>query len=277
MKMKFKHVAAGYAVVWFLFIIGICIFEWNALDDFQFSYEEENARKEILAELRTNGMSIQPDKTTEEAADSQKLKTFEIIADTSMTITVKGSGETVLAKESLEDAIYEDYSVLSGLPCSKHVYEVKAEAITDIVVQDRNGNEIQPVDNDYVAGSYCHDEELSKIAVAKFEPYLKHISGMVSLDDLILVMQRDSKAYAAVKNSQKSLEWMIKAKSMEFTKEEVTDMQIFDENHFACDVYIELTKIPDTERERTVNEQVKYRVLYEKKDGNWYIYSFQTK
>lgn len=277
--MKFKYVAIGYAVLWSFVIVGICIFEWNALADFQFSYEEENIRNEILAEMKVSGEEsfLSGKNQLESQAEELKLQAFEIIADTSMEIEVNGEKNNISIKENVEDEIYKDYSELAGVELSKNVYEVKAADWHDIMVCDKAGNVIEAVENDYVAGAYHYDEELAKIAITKFEPYLKHISGLVSLGDLTAVMPSDSKAYKAVLNSQQSLEWMIKAKSIEFTKEEVTSMQIFDENHFACDVFIELVKVPDTERERTVEEQVKYRVLYEKVNGNWYIYSFVTK
>lgn len=277
--MKFKHIAIGYAILWLVIIAVLCIFEWNALADFQFSYEEENIRNEIIAEMKVTGEEAFASEKGETDGQGGKsgMYSFDIIADTSMKITVNGKECDASVKEVVKDEIYGDYSARTGVEISKNIYEVKAQDRNDIVVFDGAGNEIEAVENDYVAGTYYYDEELATVAITKFEHYLKHISGLVTLDELGAVMQRDSKAYNAVSNSQKSLEWMIKAKSMEFTKEEVTDMQIFDENHFVCDVYIELVKIPDTERERTVEEQVRYRVLYEKVNGSWYIYSFVTK
>lgn len=293
--MRFKHIAIGYAALWMVVIVVVCIWEWNALKKFQFSYMEENAKDGILADMRdsekqgqtigedsANGAGNQGTEVYNNTAGQNQtmaveLQTFEIIADSSMKIMVSGVEQQSEVKEFLEDEIYSDYSQLTGTGISKNVYEVEAEDRAEISVTDASGNEIEPVENDYVAGSYYYDDELATAAIAKFEPYLKHISGMVSFSDLTAVMRNDSKAYKAVRNSQQSLEWMIKAKSMEFTKEEVVDMQIFDENHFACDVNIDLVKVANTEREHTVEESVKYRVLYENIDGQWYIYSFVTK
>lgn len=240
--MKFRHVVIGYVAVGILLIAGICIWEWNALKNFQIAYDDEENRKSIFAELKeennrqtavnipveTETVQKQSDNTTEEQTSS---------AD---------AGNNTIRNQQ-EDLIIKDMAALLG---------VEAGQVQETPIED---------------------EQLSQTAIQCLELYLKHVNGMASLSDLQSVMRTDSKAYKAILNSQQSLEWLIKSKEITFTKEETADMVSFDENHFACDVNIDLTKKPDTERERTVEESVSYRVLFEKINGNWYVYSFMTK
>lgn len=233
--MKFKHVAVLYIVIGFLVIAGICIWEWNALKDFQFSYDDEENRKSIFADLReeyqreTAADIVKEQETTQPAPEDV----------TQPSQTAEGKNES--------DLIIADMAELLGVEAGQ------------------------------VQGTPVEDETLSKTAVYCLELYLKHINGMASLSDLQSIMRTDSKAYKAILSSQQSLEWLIKSKSITFTKEETEDMVRFDENHFACDVAVELTKVPDTERERTVEESVRYRILFENVNGNWCMYSFMTK
>lgn len=277
--MRFRYMIVVYLAVWIFLIAGVCIYEWNVLEQFQFSYEDEEIRKAIRQEMKAGEYNSKQEQIVETADKDVESKVcdFAIIADSTMTIYVNQVRQKPQIQEETEDKIYEDISELLGKEIKKCIYLVAADSVEDITVTDAKGNIITPQENDFVKGSYYYDLELADIAIHKFEYYLKHISGLVTFDELTAVMRTDSKAYKAVRASQQSLEWMIKAKSMEFTKEEVTDMQIFDENHFACDVTIELKKITDTERERTVEETVKYRVLYEKMNSEWFIYSFVTK
>lgn len=277
--MRFRYMAMIYAAVWILFITGVCMYEWNALEQFQFSYEDEEIRKAIRQEMKTGENNFQTESSVETAGKNavNTAQTFEITADSTMTVYVNKIRQDPPVKEETEDGIYADLSGLLGEEIKQCIYLVEADSFTDIEVTDNKGSIITPQGNDFVKGSYFYDSELARTAVHKFEYYLKHICGLVTLDELTAVMRTDSKAYEAVRASQQSLEWMIKAKTIEFTREEVSDMQIFDENHFACDVNIQLTKVVDTERERTVEETVKYRVLYEKINGEWFIYSFVTK
>ncbi|MCM1466707.1 MAG: hypothetical protein NC086_01060 [Alistipes sp.] len=234
--MKFKHVAMLYVVIGFLVIAGICIWEWNALKDFQFSYDDEENRKSIFADMREEYRR----ETTADAAKEQET-----------------------TQPAPEDVIQPSQTAAEG----------KKEH--DLIIADMA--QLLGVEAEQIQGTPVEDEALSKTAVYCLELYLKHINGMASLSDLQSIMRTDSKAYKAILSSQQSLEWLIKSKSITFTKEETEDMVRFDENHFACDVAIELTKVPDTERERTVEESVRYRILFENVNGNWCMYSFMTK
>lgn len=231
--MKFKHVAILYVMIGVLVVAGICIWEWNALKEFQISYVDEENRKSIFADMR---------KENKKETETTSAKEPETTQGIQNEVT-----EPVLESFGGDDLIREDVAALLEI--------------------DVGGVQETPIE----------DAVLSQRAVQCLELYLKHINGMAALSDLQSIMRTDSKAYKAVLSSQQSLEWLIKSKSMTFTKEETTDMVRFDENHFACDVMIDLTKVPDTERQRTVEESVCYRILFENINGNWYMYSFMTK
>lgn len=233
--MKFKHVAILYVVIGILVILGICVWEWNALEQFQISYVDEENRKSIFADMRE---------------EYQKEMTADIIKEPETTQSAQNEfteAPTTTQGADENDLIKMDVAALLGIDAAQ------------------------------IQSSPIEDETLSRTAVYCLELYLKHINGMASLTDLQSIMRTDSKAYKAIINSQQSLQWLIKSKSITFTKEETADMVRFDENHFACDVMIDLTKVPDTERERTVEESVRYRILFENINGSWYMYSFMTK
>lgn len=234
--MKFKHVAIMYVVIGLLVVAGICIWEWNALKDFQISYVDEENRKSIFADMREENKKETEPPIVKEPETTQAVQN-EVTEPESSAGNSGGSADLIKA----------DVAALLGIDAGQ-VQETPIE-----------------------------DAALSQRAVQCLELYLKHINGMATLSELQSVMRTDSKAYKAVLNSQQSLEWLIKSKSITFTKEETTDMVRFDENHFACDVTIDLTKVPDTERERTVEESVCFRILFENINGSWYMYSFMTK
>lgn len=290
--MRFRYAVIIYILIWIFLIAGVCIYEWNILERFQFTYMDEEARKAIKEEMKAsadnsgkengNDRAQTAETTGKDSVNLQEntneiIQPVTIIADNTMTIYVNGMRQDAEIKEEIEDGIYEDLSGLLGKEIKMCLYSVETGTPDSVSVADDKGNFIMPQGNDYVKGAYTYDRELAQTAILKFEYYLKHVSGLVTLNELTAVMRTDSKAYKAVRDSQQSLEWMIKAKSIEFTREEVSDMRIFDENHFVCDVNIDLTKVSDTERERVVEETVCYRVLFEKINGEWYIYSFLTK
>lgn len=240
--MKFRHVVIVYVTVGILLIAGICIWEWNVLKNFQIAYDDEENRKSIFAELKEEN-------NLQTAADIPVIAETlqeQVNNDTEEQTTAAGVSVNTPQNQS-EDLIIQDMAALLG---------VEAGQIQETQIEDK---------------------ELSQTAIQCLELYLKHVNGMAELSDLQGIMREDSKAYRAILNSQQSLEWLIKSKEITFTKEETADMISFDENHFACDVNIDLTKVTDTERERTVEENVSYRVLFEKINGNWYVYSFMTK
>lgn len=233
--MKFKHVAIMYVVIGVLVVAGICIWEWNALKDFQISYVDEENRKSIFADMRE---------------ESKKETQAPSITEPETTQGIQNEvteSESAAGNFGGDDLIRVDVASLLAIDIGQ-VQETPVE-----------------------------DAALSQRAIQCLELYLKHINGMAELSDLQNIMRTDSKAYKAILNSQQSLKWLIKSKSITFTKEETSDMVRFDENHFACDVTIDLTKVPDTERERTVEESVCYRILFENINGNWCMYSFMTK
>lgn len=233
--MKFKHVAILYVVIGVLIVAGICIWEWNALKDFQISYVDEENRKSIFADMR------------EESKKETKAPSITEPETTQGIQNEVTEPESAAGNFGGDDLIRADVASLLAIDIGQ-VQETSVE-----------------------------DAALSQRAIQCLELYLKHINGMAELSDLQNIMRTDSKAYKAILNSQQSLKWLIKSKSITFTKEETSDMVRFDENHFACDVTIDLTKVPDTERERTVEESVCYRILFENINGNWCMYSFMTK
>lgn len=240
--MKFKHVVIGYIAVGILLIAGICIWEWNALKNFQISYDDEENRKSIFAELKEeNNRQTVSNVPAEGEADRNPVN-----KETEKQ-TTSADADSNTKRSQQEDLIIKDMAELLG---------VEAGQVQETPIED---------------------EQLSQTAIRCLELYLKHVNGMAALSDLQSIMRTDSKAYKAILSSQQSLEWLIKSKEITFTREETEDMVSFDENHFACDVNIDLTKKPDTERERIVEESVSYRVLFEKINGNWYVYSFMTK
>lgn len=240
--MKFKHVVIGYVIIGILLIAGICIWEWSALKNFQIAYDDEENRKSIFAEMKEENSRQQAASTPAETEAAQNP-----VNNAAEEQTTAADTDSNAANYQQEDLIIKDMAALLG------------------------------VEADQVQQTPIDDEQLSQTAIRCLELYLKHVNGMASLSDLQSIMRTDSKAYKAILNSQQSLEWLIKSKEITFTKEETADMVRFDENHFACDVNIDLTKVTDTERERTVEESVSYRVLFEKMNESWYVYSFMTK
>lgn len=277
MKNRFRNIVVGYIITWLIGIIVVCVLVWRGLGRFQKDYDAQRLLQEQAT--KGSGMGIEDGRAAPETITLSydytraPLAGLEIIAYSNMQILVDGQPADIEVKEVLENQLLADYSGLTQNVVEQCVYLVKADSYSDITVLDGAGAQIKPVANDYTAGVYIENEELSKKAIALFEQYLRHISKMITMEELQSVMRSSSVAYRAVRDSQKSLEWMIAAREMVFPKEETGNMMMLDDSHMICDVYIDLTKV--TENNRTVNESVKYKVLFERVNGSWYIYSFE--
>lgn len=272
--MKFRYVMAVYIAVWLIFIAVICVYEWGLLKQFQASYEsEQKAYNEDLTTAPSDSKATGADNENV----SKHLKKYTFTADSTMKVYLNGNEPKQLYREEIEDEIYNDISQLLGREIKKYIYTIEKSENDILEVKSSEGHNIDPVKNDFIKGICRHDQNIADKAVKSFEHYLKHIGGMVTLQEITEVMRHDSKAYKAVQNSQQSLKWMIKAKSIEFKREDVSNMRFFDRNHFSCDMSIDLVKTSDTEHERKTEETVNYTVLYENINGKWLIYSFVTK
>lgn len=273
--MSFRKFLLGYAILWIVFIVNVCVWEWNSLKNFQAEYEVESDKR--VPDILDGNFVDVPEQVTTQA--EEQMKVVEFVADSTMNILVNKVVTKASIVEEIEDNIYKDVATLTGVARTMNRYQLQLMQSDVLSVTDNNGNQIAPVDNNYVAGTYVKDDNLSQIAIDKVEVYVKHINGLVEFDQMSGIMRPDSNAYKAVKSSQESLKWIVSATDISFTKEETDNMQIFDEMHFACDVNIDLTKKANsnTGREYVVDESVSYRILYENVNGNWYIYSFQTK
>ncbi len=273
--MTFKKFLLGYTVFWVVLIVGVCFWEWSSLKSFQADYEVE-ADNDVPSIL--DGNVVVSGETTV-AVPEVVAKAYEFIADNSMIFMVNGVAVQPQLMEEFEDIIYEDYFELTGrqIVTGRYVLELLPE--DELVVTDVSGNVISPVDNNYIAGTFVENSELADVAISKVEFYLKHVNGLVEFNQMSYIMRPESKAYKAVRNSQESLKWIVKATKIGYNKEITERMQILDEQHFVCDVNIDLTKKANSSsgREYIVDESVSYRVLFENVNGTWYIYSFQTK
>lgn len=280
--MKFRYILAGYVAVWIAFIICICAWEWVALGKFQTNYTGDTLSKDILNEMKTkpqeqnNGAA---ENVTTEATTTIAMLSFDLIVDNTMSVEVNGKKADFTNAKPIYDNLYEDYKELTGRDLGKKMVTVEAESFDHIVVKNQSGEVISADDRDYIEGNYRYQDDLAAVAIRNFEPYIRHINKQLEMGDLLSVMRGESKAYKAVKASQQSLKWMQETSSLTFNKEEVSDMQIFDEDHFACDVNMDIDKVAISSSGRgiPVSEKVSYRVLYEKVNGKWYIYSFLIK
>lgn len=280
MNLRFRNIVIGYVCVWIVAIVVISVLVWFGLARFQENYETQKllqTENKATAKDKDNIKEedrVAPESITLSFEDTPKRsESLEIIAYSNMRIKVDGKPAVYEVKENLENQLLSDYSELTGNEITQCVYLVSADSYSSITVENSSGGTVNPVGHDYTAGIYKDDENLSKIAIALFEQYLMHVSKMISMEELQESMRSKSVAYKAVRDSQESLKWMIAAKEMEFPKEETKNMMMLDDGHMICDVYIDLHKV--TENNRTVNESVKYRVLYEQVNGKWYIYSFE--
>lgn len=271
MKIRFKNVVSIYLIFCIIASVSVCANVWMRLEDFQEDYEKGTIAADNSDRLAPEYITFSPEDDKDSTPDYDGV---EITAYSNMQVYAGGVSARYYEKEQVEDQLLYDYSEYTGNEVKKVVYVVDAESIDDITVKNNKGIEITPQDNDYTLYSDS-DDGISQTVLGMFELYLKHVSRMVDLSELESVMDTSGKAYKAVKNSQKSLEWMIKAESMEFSNEKVSNIQYLDDNNVICDVYAELKKV--TENKRTVNETVHYGLFCTKKSGKWYIYSFDVK
>lgn len=276
MNRHFRKVLIAYVLTWIVGIVVVCVLVWNGLARFQKDYDTERLSKletPTQTVMDTEEHRIAPEEITLSFDYTEApIDGLEIVAYSNMKIMVDGKPAKYEVKEVIEDQLLSDYSALVGKTIQQCVYVVEADHYSAVTVEDASGKQVKADGRDYTAGVFIENEELSRKAIFLFEQYLRHVSKMITMEELQSVMRSSSAAYKAVRDSQKSLEWMIAAKEMVFPKEETKNMLMLDDNHMICDVYIDLTKV--TENNRTVNENVKYRVLFEKVNGSWYIYSF---
>lgn len=279
MKNIFRKIVVGYIFFWILLTVFLCTFIWNRLERFQKDYDAE---KKIISNQQNGqeGNLIEDEKrfapemiTLSYDYVKPALEGVHITAYSNMQILLGNEVAECEVEKVIENQILSDYSELTGNLIEECEYVVGTKNPEEICVKNSKGEILTATKLDYTASVYEANPDVTKIVFPLFEQYLKHISKMVTLEELQSVMRTSSKAYKAVRNSQKSLEWMIAAKQMTFSKEEVKNVWFIDEKHMVCDLIIDLTKV--TENNRTVNESVKYRVLYENISEKWYIYSFE--
>jgi len=258
--MKFRFGLIIYNCILLTAIVIVCILEWNSLSRFQTEYE---AKKQAEQKKREE----------EAIAKAHEKKDKTIIADGFMKIYLNDEVITCEPKTKKSDIVCNDLTELTGIEANKCTYTIQVASADTLVVKDAFGNELTPVNNNnYAAAAYAYDEALAKEALEKFEYYLYFMNGMASLNDMQKITTTDSKAYKTLLNSKEMLYWSKKSSKLTFDEEEITNMRQYDDTHFICDIHTKMTKT--LRNGRTEQEEVHYRILFEKIEEKWYIYSY---
>ena len=268
--MKFKRGLILYNCILLLIIFVICVLEWNSLSKYQINYEAKKQEEQQSLEAEQ-----QRQKEEASIAEEHRKKDKTIIADGFMKIYINDELVTPSPTSTKNDTVCTDLTELTGVEANKSTYQISLANVDTLVVKDALDNTLTPVDNNnYVSGAYQYNETLAKEALNKFEYYLYFINGMASLQDMQKVTQSQSKAYKNLLNSTKMLYWSKKSINLTFDEENVTNMRQYDSNHFICDIYFNITKT--LKNGNTEQETINYRILFEKVDDNWFIYSYAT-
>ncbi len=268
--MKFKHGLILYNCVLLLIIFVICVLEWNSLSKYQINYE---AKKQEEQQSREEAQK----KHEEEAsiAEEHRKKDKTIIADGFMKIYINGELITPSLISTKNDTVCDDLTELTGIEANKCTYTISIANVDTLMVKDALDNPLTPIDNNnYISAAYQYNETLAKEALDKFEYYLYFFNGMANLQDMKKITRTESKAYQALVKSTEMLHWSKKSTNLTFDEENVTNMRQYDDNHFICDIQFKMTKT--LKNGYTEQEDVHYRILFEKINDNWFIYSYFT-
>ena len=204
-----------------------------------------------------------------------RKKDKTIIADGFMKIYINDELITPSLISTKNDTVCDDLTELTGIEANKCTYTISIANVDTLMVKDALDNPLTPIDNNnYISAAYQYNETLAKEALDKFEYYLYFFNGMANLQDMKKITRTESKAYQALVKSTEMLHWSKKSTNLTFDEENVTNMRQYDDNHFICDIQFKMTKT--LKNGYTEQEDVHYRILFEKINDNWFIYSYST-
>ena len=206
------------------------------------------------------------------------------IADSKMKAYINGVEVTseYISDGINSDAVNERLSILAGGEYKLCMYSVRnlLEGY-ELKVTDNLGNEINYIERDGVRdytkrAEASAEDAIETRVVETMEAYAKIINKVINRTNMTKYFHPDGPMYEVFGSQQfkDSMYWNFAAKSIEFVREEVTDIRLISDNIMICNINFEANKTYD--RKYNVNENLLHEVfsgeaVFVKKDGEWYL------
>lgn len=206
------------------------------------------------------------------------------IADSNMKAYINGVEVTsdYISSDVNSDAVSERLATLAGEEYKLSVYNINNLLDNyELKVTDSVGNELTYTEKDGVRDYSIKVEESAKDAiedrvVATMEAYAKIINKVINRTNMTNYFHPDGPMYEVFRSQQfkDSMYWNFAAKSIDFVREEVTDIRLISDDIMVCNIDFEANKTYD--RKYNVNENLLHEVfsgeaVFVKKDGKWYL------
>ena len=207
-----------------------------------------------------------------------------LIADSDMKVTVNGvevTSEYITDVEN-SDAVNERIAELVDGEYKLYRYSISnlLEGY-ELKVTDSMGNELSYVDNDGVrdysvraTGDVMADIE-SRVTDT-MEAYAKIINKVIDRSNMTKYFYEDGPLYEIFGSQQfkDSMYWNFAARSIEFVREDVTDIRFVSEDIFVCNIDFEANKTYDRKynvNENLLNETFRGEAVFVKVGEEWYL------
>ncbi len=217
-------------------------------------------------------------------------KKVSFIADSNMKATVNGVEVTsdYVLKEVSSGAVNDRLATLTD--GEYKLYEYSVNNLLDgyeLKVTDNKGNEVSCIKRegilDYSNRANSTDSpSIEARVIDTMEAYAKIINKVINRDAMTKYFHPDGPLYEIFGSQQfkDSMYWNFAAKSIDFVKEEVSDIRLISDDIMLCNINFEANKTYD--RKYNVNENLLHEVfsgeaIFVKKDGTWYLDTLKLK
>ncbi len=207
-----------------------------------------------------------------------------LIVDSTMVVTINGVQVTTdyIENHVNTDAVNARMEELMGSAYTFDCYEIKnLLADYELKVTDSAGNELDYTEidgiRDYTKAVADGDKDsVVTRVVDTMEAYAKIINKVINRSNMTKYFHPDGPLYEVFGSEQfkESMYWNFAANSIEFVREDVTNIRMVSDEIMICDINFEANKTYD--RKYNVNENLLHEVfcgeaIFVQKDGQWYL------
>lgn len=213
--------------------------------------------------------------------DNLNYSDYKVVVPADALVYCNGEaipGEAFTQDKS-NDVMYQTAMDLGGV--AKNAKSCKLKKMLNnpnVIVKDSEGKSIEGVTKDNVI-DYTNTSTDSLKAETQsriFETirsYILTIYNKKSYDATSVYIQYGSPAHALVVDVLASTIWGWTPDTVDVLDEQVSDFISYGDNVFSCNYYGKIFKFGEGDEE-TGEEEFKYRLLFHKVDGQWYLYHF---
>ena len=168
---------------------------------------------------------------------------------------------------------------MGGTPLVYKTYQLDhLMSAPDLQVVDRDGNAVQltgKTDNAYYYYADGKTQQMSAAATERVletcKTYIYNIYRKAYFSQIANYLVYNSDAYKVVKDVQATIAWGWKPTIVEIRKQEVSEIELYGDDLFSCHYEATVYKADSTQEEE---ESFRYRMLFKKVSGKWYLTYF---